>query len=136
MLPKLSRAEEWLVPGREDSPKPPKGYVVSFVAFHERGFSVPAGRFIRAVLWEYGLELQHLNPNGIQQMAAFAALCEGYLETEAHWELFRYFFQFSLQLDAGRPAMIGCAALKSKQGRSDGYIPCALTSSNSGWHSG
>jgi hypothetical protein len=33
----------------------PKGYVVSFVAFHERGFSIPAGRFIRGVLFEYGL---------------------------------------------------------------------------------
>jgi hypothetical protein len=29
--------------------------MVSFVAFHERGFSVPTGRFIRGVLFEYGL---------------------------------------------------------------------------------
>jgi hypothetical protein len=41
----------------------PKGFVVSFVAFHERGFSVPAGRFIRGVLFKFGLQLQHLNPN-------------------------------------------------------------------------
>jgi hypothetical protein len=39
--------------------------VVSFVSFHERGFSVLAGRFIRWVLFEYGLQLQHLNPNSI-----------------------------------------------------------------------
>jgi hypothetical protein len=32
---------------------PPKGFVVSFVAFHERGFSIPASRFIRGVLFEY-----------------------------------------------------------------------------------
>jgi hypothetical protein len=51
--------------------RPPKGFVVSFVAFHERGFSVPAEWFIRGVLYEYGLELQHLNLNNIQQMAAF-----------------------------------------------------------------
>jgi hypothetical protein len=43
----------------------PKGFVVSFVAFHECGFFVPAGRFIRGVLFEYGLQLQHLNPNSI-----------------------------------------------------------------------
>jgi hypothetical protein len=43
--------------------------MVSFVAFHERGFSVPTGQFIRGVLFEYGLQLQHLNPNSIQQMA-------------------------------------------------------------------
>jgi hypothetical protein len=51
--------------------RPPKGFVVSFVAFHERGFSVPTEWFIRGVLYEYGLELQHLNLNNIQQMAAF-----------------------------------------------------------------
>jgi hypothetical protein len=44
---------------------PPKGYVISLVAFHERGSSIPARRFICAVLYEYGLQLQHLNPNNI-----------------------------------------------------------------------
>jgi hypothetical protein len=43
----------------------PKGYVVSFVAFHECGFSVPAGWFIREVLFAYRLQLQHLNLNNI-----------------------------------------------------------------------
>jgi hypothetical protein len=33
----------------------PRGYEVSFVAFHECSFSVPARRFIRGVLYEYGL---------------------------------------------------------------------------------
>jgi hypothetical protein len=47
---------EWRVPGDESVPRP-KGFVVSFVAFHERGFSVRRGWFIRGVLFEYGLEL-------------------------------------------------------------------------------
>jgi hypothetical protein len=51
--------------------------VVSFVAFHERVFFVSVGRFIHGVLFEYGLQLQHLNPNNIQQMAAFEAMREG-----------------------------------------------------------
>jgi hypothetical protein len=71
----------------------PKGFVVSFVAFHERGFSVPAGRFIRGVLFEYGLQLPHHNPNNIQQMAAFEVMCEGYLGISAHWHLFPVFLQ-------------------------------------------
>jgi hypothetical protein len=49
------------------------------VAFHECGFSIHTGWFIRPVLLEYGLQLQHLNPNSIQQMVAFEAPCEGYL---------------------------------------------------------
>jgi hypothetical protein len=65
--------------------------VVSFVAFHEHDFSVPTGRFIRGVLFAYGLQLQHLNPNSIQEMAAFEAMCEGYLGIGAQWHLFQYF---------------------------------------------
>jgi hypothetical protein len=50
-LPPLTAAVEWKVPGEESVSRPPTGYVISFVAFHERGFSVPAGRFIRGVLY-------------------------------------------------------------------------------------
>jgi hypothetical protein len=53
--------------------------VVSFVVFHERGISIPTVQFIRGVLFAYELQLQHLNPNSIQQMAAFEAMCEGFL---------------------------------------------------------
>jgi hypothetical protein len=58
--------------------------VVSFVAFHERGLSVLTRWFIRGVLFEYGLQLQHLNLNGIRQMVAFKAMCEGYLGISSH----------------------------------------------------
>jgi hypothetical protein len=87
-LSPLTAAVEWKVPDDESVSRPPKGFVVSFMAFHERGFSVPAERFIRGVLFEYGLHLQHLNPNNIQQLVAFEAMCEGYLCTSAHWHLF------------------------------------------------
>jgi hypothetical protein len=52
------------------------------------------------VLFAYGLQLQHLNPNNIQQMAAFEAMCEGFLGIGAHWHLFQYFFRFSCLRDA------------------------------------
>jgi hypothetical protein len=58
------------------------------MTFHERGFSVPAGRFIRGLLFAYGLQLRHLHPNSIWQMAAFEAMCEGYLGIGAHCPLF------------------------------------------------
>jgi hypothetical protein len=61
-LPPLTDAVEWIIPADESVPRSPAGYVVSFVAFHERGFSVPVGR---GVLFPYGLQLQHLNPNNI-----------------------------------------------------------------------
>jgi hypothetical protein len=110
--------------------------VVSFVAFHERGFSVPTVWFIRGVLFAYGLQLQRRNPNNIQQMAAFEATCEGFLDIGAHWHLFRYFFRFTCLREGSHAATIGCAKLRMKQGRDDDYIPASLTSSNSGWHRG
>jgi hypothetical protein len=89
---------EWKMLGDESVSRPPKGFVVSFVAFHECGFSVPAERFIRGVLFEYGLQLQHLNPNNIN----------------AHWHLFRYFFMFACLKNGSRAATIGCANLRIK----------------------
>ena len=42
----------------------------------------------------YQIELQYLNPNGIQHIAAFIEL--QYLGIEPHFELWRYFFNISL----------------------------------------
>jgi hypothetical protein len=88
------------------------------------------------VLFAYGLQLQHLNPNSIQQMVAFEVMCEGYLSIGAHWPLLQYFFRFTCLRDGSRAAMIDCANLRIKQGRGDNYIPVTLTSSSSGWHKG
>jgi hypothetical protein len=134
--PPLTEAVKWIVPADESVPRPPSGYMVSFVVFHEHGFSVLASRFIRGVLFAYRLRLQHLNPNSIQQMAAFEAMCEGFLGTGVHWHLFQYFFRFTCLRDGPHAAMIGCANLRMKQGRNNDYILTALTSSNSGWHKG
>ena len=46
LLRPLSAVQEWLLPGDEGEPVPPEGYVVSFAIFHERGFRVPAHRFL------------------------------------------------------------------------------------------
>jgi hypothetical protein len=70
---------EWIPPVGGAAPSPPPGYVVSFVSLHERGFGVPAGRFMRAILYHYGVELHNLTPNSISQAAIFVAVCEGYL---------------------------------------------------------
>ena len=46
-------AAEWLVPGREDAPAPPDGYVVSFAPFDERGLAVPPHSFFWGLLHHY-----------------------------------------------------------------------------------
>ena len=72
-------------------------YVVSFAHFHERGFAAPTHRFLQGLLHYYKIELQHLNPNGIQHMAAFIALCKGTLGISPHFDLWRHFFAVNLQ---------------------------------------
>jgi hypothetical protein len=52
-LPPLTEAVEWIVPVDESVPRPPSGYMVLFVVFHEGGFSILAGRFICGVLFTY-----------------------------------------------------------------------------------
>jgi hypothetical protein len=60
------RPAAWiLLSGREQAPHPPSGYVVSFVSFHERGFTAPASRFMRALCHHYGVELHNFAPNAI-----------------------------------------------------------------------
>ena len=88
LLRTWTSVEEWLLPD---------GYVVSFAHFHERGLATPAHKFLRGLLHFYKIELQHLNPNGIQHMVAFVALCEGFLGISPHFELWRYFFAVNLQ---------------------------------------
>jgi hypothetical protein len=66
------------------APSPPSGYVLSFVSFHERGFGVPASRFMRAILHFYRVELHNLSPNSITQAAIFAVVCEGFLGIDPH----------------------------------------------------
>jgi hypothetical protein len=83
---------EWIAPPSRAAPSPPSGYVLSFVSFHEWGFGVPASRFMRAILHSYGVELHNLNPISIAQAAIFAAVCEGFLGIEPHWDLWTHLF--------------------------------------------
>jgi hypothetical protein len=83
---------EWIPPVGGAAPSPPPGYIVSFVCFHERGFGVPAGHFMRAILYHYGVELHNLTPNSISQAAIFVAVCEGYLGIAPHWDLWTHLF--------------------------------------------
>jgi hypothetical protein len=75
------------VPEDPASPALAKGYVVSFVAFYERGFSVPSHRFLRSLLHHYHLELHNLTPSGILHIATFVTLCEAYMGIDPHFDL-------------------------------------------------
>ena len=48
------------------------------------------------MLHYYNVELQHLTTNGFQHIAAFVALCEGFLGISPHFNLWWYFFAVTL----------------------------------------
>jgi hypothetical protein len=130
---------EWMAPPSGAAPSPPSGYVLSFVSFHERGFGVPASRFMRAILHFYGVELHNLSPNSIAQAAIFAAVCEGFLGIDPHWDLWTHLFSaepFALTTGERRVRMAvraGGCILQLRQARAQQYIPAILVSSNKGW---
>jgi hypothetical protein len=131
---------EWMAPGSEADPTPPLGYVVSFIPFHERGFGMPASRFMRALPHYYGVELYNFNPNSIAQATIFAAVCEGFLGIDPHWDLWTHlfsmeFFAASTDMKKVRTAVrAGGCTLQLRSGRAHQYIPASLVSSNKGWH--
>jgi hypothetical protein len=130
---------EWMVPPSRAAPSPPSGYVLSFVSFHERGFEVPASRFMRAILHFHGVELHNLNPNSIAQAAIFATVCEGFLGIDPHWDLWTHLFSaepFASTMGEKRVCMAvraGGCILQLRQAHAQQYIPATLVSSNKGW---
>jgi hypothetical protein len=94
---------------------------------------------MRAILHVYGVELHNLSPNSISQAAIFAAVCEGYLGIDPHWDLWTHLFSaklFALPTGERRVRMAvqaGGYILQLRQSRAPQYIPAILTSSNKGW---
>nr|CAB3453763.1 unnamed protein product [Digitaria exilis] len=124
--------EEWISPHpSHKTPSPPAGYVVSFMAYHVRCFAVPAHRFVCEVLHHFGVELHALAPNGVQQMANFVALCEGYLGIGPDFNLFLLFVR-----PHGVLAPWGYCSLQAKQSRVDKFPRSELWGSNKDWNKG
>jgi hypothetical protein len=130
---------EWMAPGSEADPTPSPGYVVSFTPFHERGFGMSARRFMQALPHYYGVELHNFNTNSIAQAVIFAAVCEGFLEIDPHWDLWTHLFSaefFAVSTDVKKVRMAvraGGCTLQLRSGRAQQYIPASLISLNKGW---
>jgi hypothetical protein len=71
--------------------------IVTFLHFAERGLTLPSCSFFRGLLYYYGLELHHLNPNSICHISIFIHFCEAFLRIEPHWDLFRFLFHIKPQ---------------------------------------
>jgi hypothetical protein len=134
---------EWIVPlERERAPNPPYGYVVSFIRFHERGFTTLASRFMRALCYHYGVEHHNFTPNAISQAATFVGVCEGFLGIPVNWDLWVHLFRAELHpLPTSEPrtrrvTRAGGMSLAVRTQRKDEYIPSTMTTNNADWEQG
>jgi hypothetical protein len=136
---------EWIAPpASHREPQPPEGYVVSFAKFHRHGLGAPPSRFMRALCFHYGVELQHFSPNAITVAAVFVAVCEGYLGMMPHWDLWLHLYRGELfnaptgTTGVRKPVRAGCLNLVLKTKKTERpreYIPVGLSSNHAGWDS-
>src|SRR3954468_2689376 len=80
------------LPGREVEPQPHDDECVLLATHIDRRFSLPPHPFFRLLLNFFGAQLHHFTPNSIVYLAAFVALCEGFLGCCPHWGLFKHIF--------------------------------------------
>jgi hypothetical protein len=118
----------WRLALRNPFPMENVDEIVSFCSFSERGLALPTCSFFRGLLYYYGIELQHLNPNSI-----FIHFCEAFLGIEPHWALFRYLFRMKPQPTAKNPSVIGGAGIQLRQHTSDKYISYKFPSNIPRW---
>jgi hypothetical protein len=111
--------------------------VVSFLAYHARGFAKPAHLFLREILHHFDLELHALAPNSLQLIANFVAICEGYLGIDPDFELFKCLFKAAISFrESRRVAPYGFCSLQLRRSQSQEYPHVTLRDSNKDWHRG
>jgi hypothetical protein len=91
---------QWRPAKGEDIPTPNTKEIVVFFAFFQRRFGLPSCDFFHGLLRHYQIELVHLNPNSILQIAIFVHLCEAFLGIPPSFPLFKNYFFLKYQPSA------------------------------------
>jgi len=98
------------------------------------GIRHPPHKFLRGLLHYYKVELQHLTPNGVQHIAVFVALCEGFLGISPHFDMWLYFFAVNLLKKREKrqelSVPVGCASIHLCNNRVNKYLSMHLSTSN------
>jgi hypothetical protein len=123
----------WRPSFREPLPMENVDEIITFYHFAERGLALPSWSFFRGLLYFYGLELHHLNPNLICHIAIFIHFCEAFLGIEPHRDIFRFLFRVKPQPTAKNPSIIGRAGIQLRQQAGDRYISYKFPSNIPGW---
>jgi hypothetical protein len=106
--------------------------IVVFTSFFQRGFSLLTCHFFRGVLDHYKIELVHLNPNSVLQIAIFIHLSEAFLGIPPNFPLFKSYFFLKYQPSATNRKVIGSVGLQTHPRA--GFLDLPLKTSLRGWH--
>jgi hypothetical protein len=114
---------------------PPKDTheAVIFVPFLIRGLALPVSPFFRGLLDFYSLNLMHLNPNSVLQVAAFVHLCEAFLGILPHFGLWNYLYHCRPRMAGGQHQLVGGASLELRRDRKTEYLDIPLKDIIKGW---
>jgi hypothetical protein len=93
----------------------------------------PSLLFFRSLLDFYDLNLTHLNPNSILQVAIFVHLCEAFLGILPHFGLWRYLYPCRSGMAGGQHQLVGGASLELRWGWKVEYLDIPLKDSIKGW---
>jgi hypothetical protein len=107
---------------------------IVYVPFLIRGLALPVSPFFRGLLDFYDLNLTHLNPNSILQVAIFVHLCEAYLGILPHFGLWKYLYHCRPGMAGGQHQLVGGASLELRRGRKVEYLDIPLKDSIKAWH--
>jgi hypothetical protein len=123
----------WRPSYREPFPMENIDEIVTFLHFAERGLALPSCSFFRSLLYYYGLELHHLNPNSICHISIFIYFCKAFLGIKPHWNLFRFLFRIKPQPTSKNLSVAGGAGIQLRQQAGNKYLTYKFPSNLPGW---
>jgi hypothetical protein len=106
---------QWRPAIGEDIPTPNTMDIMVLSSFMQWGFGLPTCDFLRGLLQHYQIELVHLNPNSILQIAVFVLLCEAFLGIPPSFPLFKnYYFFLKYQPSASNRKKVEGVGLQTR----------------------
>jgi hypothetical protein len=103
------------------------------VPFLIRGLALPVSPIFRSLLDFYSLNLTHLNPNFVLQIAMFVHLCKDFLVILPHFGLWKYLYHCRPGMAGGQHQLVGGASLELRRGRKAEYLDIPLKDIIKGW---
>jgi hypothetical protein len=123
----------WRPAGKDPTSYEHTGEIVLYQHFINWGFTLPTFDFLGGHLYNYGIQIHHLNLNSILHVAIFIHLCEVFLGFEPHFNLFCYLFRLKPQPNENDIDVVRGARFQLRQKMDQNYIEYKLPSSLSRW---